>query len=170
VNRYETSMMLVLSATAALLGAALFYEHVRGLDPCPLCLMQRIWFMVVGLVAFAALVDRPSRLVYPILIGISAVIGAGFSVRQLYLQQLPPGEAPACGPGLAYMIDVFPASEVLRTMVMGTGDCAAVSWSLLGLSMAGWALISFIAICATTALPWLRPAAPVRLQLERQVF
>jgi protein dithiol:quinone oxidoreductase len=149
-------MLLVLSATAALLGAALFYEHVDGQSPCPLCLTQRVWFMVAGLAAFVALLDNPSRRIYPTLVTVSAVTGAGFSLRQLYLQQLPPDEAPACGPGLDYMIDVFPASEVLRAMLTGTGDCAAVSWSMFGISMAGWALMGFIALCTMAALPWLR--------------
>jgi protein dithiol:quinone oxidoreductase len=156
VNRYQNAMLLVLAATAALLGAALYYEHVDGQVPCPLCLTQRIGFMLAGLFAFVSLMDNPGRRIYPILVAASALGGAGFALRQLYLQQLPPGEAPACGPGLDYMIEVFPASEVLRAMVMGTGDCAAVSWSLFGLSMAGWALLGFVAILIATALPWLR--------------
>jgi protein dithiol:quinone oxidoreductase len=156
MNRFETSMLLVLAAVAVLLGAAMYYEHVDGQAPCPLCLTQRLWFMFAGLGAFIALVDNPARRIYPLLVIGTALAGAGFSLRQLYLQQLPPGEAPACGPGLDYMIDVFPAGEVLRAMLMGTGDCAAVSWSFLGLSMAGWALIGFIALTAFAALPWLR--------------
>jgi protein dithiol:quinone oxidoreductase len=149
-------MLLVLAATAALLGAALYYEHIDGQAPCPLCLTQRIGFMLAGVTAFVALLDNPGRRIYPMLVGVSVLGGAGFSLRQLYLQQLPPGQAPACGPGLDYMIEVFPASEVLRAMLTGTGDCAAVSWSLMGISMAGWALLGFLAILIMTATPWLR--------------
>ncbi len=156
VNRYEISMLMVLGAVSAVIGAALFFEHVDGQSPCPLCLTQRIWFMVTGLAAFVALIDHPGRRVYPLLVVLSALAGAGFSLRQLYLQQLPPELAPACGPGLDYMMEVWSGFEVLSAMLSGTGDCAAVGWSLLGLSMAGWALVTFIGIVGVAVYPFLK--------------
>lgn len=149
MTRYQSTMLLALTAVAVLVGAALFFEHVDEQTPCPLCLMQRLWFLLAGLVAFTALTAgaRPQRR-YPLLLITSAVIGAAFSIRQLWLQQLPPDRVPACGPGLDYMIDVFPAMEVLQAMTLGTGDCAETSWTLLGLGMAAWALIGFVFLIA----------------------
>ncbi len=154
MTRYHSAMLAVLGLIAAMLTAALFYEHVDGQEPCPLCLTQRIGFLLAGLMAFIALIENPGRPIYTVLVALSSLAGAGFSLRQIYLQSLPPGQAPACGPGLDYMIDVFPASEVLRAMTLGTGDCAAVDWSLLGLSMAGWALLGFIAVIALAVSPF----------------
>ena len=72
--------------------------------------------------------------------------GAGFSIRQLYLQSLPADQVPACGPDITYMIDAFPLKDLLAAMTRGTGDCAAVSWQFLGLSIPAWALFGFAAI------------------------
>jgi len=74
---------------------------------------------------------------------ISAIVGAGFSVRQLWLQSLPKDQIPACGPDLSYMLEAFPLSDVLAAMTSGTGDCAEVSWALLGISLPGWLLVFF---------------------------
>ncbi len=155
MTRYHVAMLAVLGLVAAVLSAAMFYEHVDGQDPCPLCLMQRLWFMLAGLLAWIALIDNPGRPLYNLLVSLAALGGSGFSLRQLYLQQLPADQLPACSAGLNYMIDVFPAMEVLRAMVMGTGTCGTTNWSLLGLSMAGWALLSFIGILVLAVSPYL---------------
>lgn len=146
-------------AAAALLGTAFYMEHVMLLEPCPLCMMQRIWIGVAGIAAlFAALHGRGAR-AWSIVVAIAALIGSGFSLRQLWLQSLPPDQVPACGPGLSYMIEVFPPMEVLEAMVFGTGDCAAVSWTMLGLSIPGWVLVAFIGFLVGSVLTWrLTPA------------
>jgi protein dithiol:quinone oxidoreductase len=148
-------MLGILGLIAALLAAALYYEHIDGQEPCPLCLTQRIAYLLAGLIAFIALIENPGRLIYTILVALSSIAGASVALRQIYLQSLPPDRAPACGPGLDYMIEVFPASEVLRAMTLGTGDCASVDWSLLGLSMAGWSLLGFIAVIGLAVSPYL---------------
>lgn len=142
----------IVGGVAVLMGTGLFIEHVQGLSPCPLCLMQRIWFMVVGVIGCAALAHGSHRIVYPSL-GIGAsLIGAGFSIRQLWLQTLPADEVPACGPGLEYMLEVFPLSDVLIAMTTGTGDCAEVVWTMLGLSIPGWALVGFTGLIVVWVL------------------
>ena len=90
--------------------------------------------------------------IYPLLGGLCTVVGGGFSVRQLWLQSLPADQVPACGPDLTYMLEVFPLSEVLAAMTSGTGDCAEVSWSLLGFSIPGWLLLCFMALLAMNVM------------------
>jgi disulfide bond formation protein DsbB len=142
----ETWAATLLLMSGGLMFGALIMEHLFGMAPCPLCLMQRIWFFVAGAFAFASLVHRPKWGIYPSCSIVAACIGGGFSIRQLYLQSLPADQVPACGPDLAYMLDTFPLSDVLIAMTRGTGDCAEVSWSLLGLSIPAWALVGFAAI------------------------
>lgn len=152
---------LICLACGALLAAALFLEHVMGLAPCPLCMMQRLWLALVGLIAWVSLVHNPRWGIYPLL-GAAASVGGGFfSVRQLWLQSLPADQVPACGPDLQYMIEVFPLSDVLSAMTAGTGDCAEVSLSVVGISLPGWTLIGFVAmfvLCVLQFRQGLRPA------------
>ncbi len=130
----------------ALLVGALFMEFVLGLAPCPLCMMQRLWVLICGLVFYAALIHNPKIGIYPVLSGLAAIVGGGFSIRQLWLQSLPADQVPACGPDIEYMLDAFPLSDVLIAMTSGTGDCAEVAWSLLGISIPGWTLLGFAAL------------------------
>ena len=129
----------------ALLGYALFLQYYRGLDPCPLCLFQRI--AIIGLtVAFllAALVAdgwRMLRGVVSVLIGLVALGGSGVAIRHLYIQSLPPGSVPSCGATLDYMWEVFPAMDVLRKVLTGSGECAKIDWTFMGLAMPAWVLI-----------------------------
>ncbi|MCR9259907.1 MAG: disulfide bond formation protein B [Pseudomonadaceae bacterium] len=129
-----------------LLCAALFMEHVMGLAPCPLCMMQRLWIAIVGLIIYASLLHNPRLGIYPLLGMLASIVGGGFSIRQLWLQSLPADQVPACGPDLQYMLEAFPLSDVLVAMTSGTGDCATVSWSLLGISIPGYVLAGFVVL------------------------
>src|SRR5690606_11897415 len=82
--------------------------------------------------------------------------GAALAGRQVWLQHLPEDQVPACGPGLEYMLEAFPLSDVLLMMVRGTGDCAKVDWTFLGLSIAGWTLVWFLgfAVFALFQILW----------------
>ena len=141
--------------SGGLLAFALFLEHVQGLAPCPLCMMQRLWMILTALLAWISLAHNPRWGIYPLLGSLAAIVGAGFSIRQLWLQSLPVEEHPACGPGLEYMIEAFPLSDILTAMISGTGDCAQVSWTFLGLSIPGWVLLGFILLLATNALQFM---------------
>jgi protein dithiol:quinone oxidoreductase len=143
----------------AMLAYALFLQHVQGLEPCPLCIFQRI--AVIGLAvcfALAALVAdawRALRASVTILIGLVAASGAGVAIRHLYIQSLPPGQVPSCGATLDYMWDVFPVMDVLRKVLTGSGECAKIDWSFLGLSMPGWVLIVMVLLgTAGVAANW----------------
>ena len=144
----------ILTVIAILLAGAQYMEHILLLDPCPLCMMQRVWFILVGLIACLGLATNPRLRIYPLLSLLGALTGGGFSIRQLYLQSLPPDEVPLCGPDLAYMLDVFPLSDTLNAMIMGGGSCAQVNWSFLGLSIAAYALLGFIALAAFSVAQW----------------
>ena len=139
-------------AAGTFLAIALFMEHILGLAPCPLCMMQRLWMLAAGFMALLALAHNPAWGIYPLLSFVCAVVGGGFSIRQLYLQSLPPELHPACGPDLSYMLDTFPLADVLVAMTSGTGDCAVVSWSLLGISIPGWTLLGFIILATFSVL------------------
>ena len=157
-SRYLPAM--IAAAAAAMMAVALYMQHVMGLEPCPLCMMQRVWLSIAGIIALIAFLHAPravGRRIYGFATLLACLIGAGFSTRQLYLQSLPPDQVPACGPGLEYMLQAFPFKDVLRAMITGTGDCAKVDWSLFGVSIAGYMLMGFLALAAIAFLQT-RPA------------
>ena len=148
-------------ASAGLMAFALYLEHVYLLDPCPLCMMQRIWVVIVGVLALGAVLHGQSLARWALATGGAAMIGSGFSLRQLWLQSLPADDVPACGPGLDYMLEVFPLSDVLKAMVMGTGNCAEVSWTFLSLSIPAWVLLSFLGFIVGSLLAHRGARAPL---------
>jgi disulfide bond formation protein DsbB len=126
---------------AGLMGFALYAQHVLLLDPCPLCVLQRVAVIALGAVALAAALHNPAgwgRRVYAALVFLAAGSGLGIAVWHWHLQNLPPSDVPACGPGLDYMLDNFPLAEALSMVFKGSGECAEVVWSFLGLSMPAW--------------------------------
>lgn len=141
--------LLVFLAVVFLLGAAFYLEYVEGLEPCPLCITQRVMLLSAGLVSLIAFLHNPAaggRRIYGLLVSLSALGGLYFSGRQLWLQSLPDDQVPACGPGITYMIDAFPMLDVLETLLKGDGNCAEVHWTLLGLSIPGWTALGFVGL------------------------
>ncbi|MEM6709282.1 MAG: disulfide bond formation protein B [Pseudomonadota bacterium] len=147
------ALTLALAGGAALCGA-LVMEHAFAMDPCPLCLMQRIWIFFAAACAYLGLLHNPKLGIYPLAAIVCSLVGAGFSLRQLWLQSLPAEQVPACGPDLAYMFEAFPLSEVIVAMTQGTGDCAKVSFQFLGVTLPGWALLSFATLIALAVAQW----------------
>ncbi|HEX6929887.1 MAG TPA: disulfide bond formation protein B [Gammaproteobacteria bacterium] len=136
-------------ACAALLAYAYYAQFHLGLEPCPLCIFQRIGVIAVGLVFLVAAIHgagRTGRRVYAALLALAAAAGGAVSAWHIHLQNLPPDQVPSCGPGLDYMLDVFSFGETLRMVFTGSGECAVVDWSFLGLSMPAWVLIAFAAL------------------------
>ena len=147
-NARQTNLIVALGC-AGLMAVALFMEHVMGLAPCHLCMMQRVMVIAAGVIAFAGAVHGPGILgtrIYGALSAIVVTTGAGLSMRQLWLQSLPEDEVPACGASLDYMIDVFPITEVIAMVLAGDGTCAEVLWTFLGISIPGWTLVAFVGI------------------------
>ena len=134
---------------AALLAVALYFQYVEELEPCPLCIMQRVCFALVGLICLVAFVHNPKtwgNRVYGIIGAGFALAGAAIAARHVWLQNLPPDQVPECGPGLEYMLRVFPVSKVIDMVFTGSGECAEVLWRFLGLTIPGWTLVAFVVI------------------------
>ena len=132
-----------------LMLSAFYFQFVGKLDPCPLCISQRVMVVAVGLVMLAAAIHNPGPQgikVYAGAAGLTALAGASISARHVWIQHLPASEVPACGPGLSYMFQYFPLTDTLKAMVTGTGDCAKVDWTLLGFSMPFWVLVCFLGL------------------------
>lgn len=140
---------LVALACALLLAFGFYLQYGQGLQPCPLCLVQRGFFMAVMAVCVLAALHRPGRLgtlIYALAVAAFSLGGAAVAGRQVWLQHLPPDKVPQCGPDLFFMMENFPLARTLKTLVSGTGECAAVDWTFLRLSIAEWSLLWFAAL------------------------
>jgi disulfide bond formation protein DsbB len=149
----------------SLLAYGYYLQYVEGLDPCPLCLVQRGFFCALLAICLIAALHAPrgrSAIAYAVGALLFAVGGAAVASRQVWLQHLPPDKVPACGPDLFFMLENFPLGQTLKRLFTGTGECAAVDWTFLGLSIAEWSLAWFVALAlyaAWLALRARRPAA-----------
>lgn len=146
---------LFLVAVTSLLIARFYMEGVLGLAACPLCMTQRAFVALWGLIALLATLHNPGttgRRVYAILCGLGAIGGGAVAARHIWLQHLPPDQVPACGPSLEYMLDTLPFSETLSLVLMGDGNCAATMWTFLGLTIPEQTMLLFIA--ATLVCLW----------------
>ena len=135
----------------ALMATALWLQHIQGLEPCPLCVLQRGAVIAVGIVMLVGALHDPATLgrrVYGALTVFGAVAGGAVAGRHVWLQSLPPGEAPECGPGLDYMLSAFPLTDVIEMVLRGSGECAEVLWTFLSLSIPQWTLLMFAAMAA----------------------
>jgi protein dithiol:quinone oxidoreductase len=139
---------------AALNATAIFYmQEQLGLEPCPMCILQRFAFFAIGGIAFVAAVHGPERLalkIYASLIVVLAIAGGGVAIRHSYLQHFPPARE-TCGTDLEFLLNTFSLSEAFPKIFAGTGSCSKVDWKFLGLSIPEWALVWF-AIFAVVAI------------------
>jgi len=136
-------------ACAGLMAYALFAQYGLELEPCPLCVFQRVAVIALGLVFLLATLQAPAktgRRIYAVLAGLAGLLGVGVAGRHVWLQNLPPDQVPACGPGLDFMLNTFGLGEAVGMVLSGSGECADISWSFLGLSMPAWVLISCLAL------------------------
>jgi disulfide bond formation protein DsbB len=134
-------------AVVGLIAYALFAQYVLDLEACPLCIFQRVAFVAAGLVFLVAGLHSPVGLSARFYAGLGVAAsgtGAGIAGWHVYIQNLPADQVPSCGPGLDYLFDAFPVFEALEMVFTGSGECAEINWSFLGLSMPGWALVWFV--------------------------
>ena len=134
-----------------LFAFALYLQYYEYQNPCPLCILQRIAFLALMAVFLAGATHGPRRAgayCYSTLLVIIAAIGAGIAMRHVWLQHLPKDRVPECGPGLEYMLNKFPLVQALEKVFRGSGECAEVGWTFLGLSIAGWSLVWFVLLAA----------------------
>ncbi len=150
---------LFLLTIVSMAFAMVFLERVLHLAPCPLCMTQRAFVVLVGLFALLAALHNPKgwgRRVYALLCTLAAFAGGAVAARHVWLQSLPEDLVPACGPSLEYMLDTFPLSETFKMVMMGDGNCADTMWTFLGLSIPMQTLILFVVLAAVSIYQLLR--------------
>ncbi len=162
--RARTENFLAAMACGGLLSYAYYAQFVLHLEPCPLCIFQRIGVLLIALLFAIAAVHDPvgwGRRLYAGLIALAALATIGVAVRQLYIQSLPPDSVPACGASLDFMLKVFPLTDVLVKVFTGSGECAKVDWRFMGLAMPAWVLIAALCLGAWGLWVNLRRRRPV---------
>ena len=136
-------------ACAGMMGFALYAEYVLFLDPCPLCVFQRVAVILLGIIFLAAAIQNPEgwgRKVYAGLIALTSLYGIGVAGWHLRMQSLPADEVPTCGPGLDYILQNNSFGDALAIVFKGSGSCADIVWQFLGLSMPAWVLICLVVL------------------------
>lgn len=131
----------------ALLLASVYMQHVLELEPCPLCILQRVMVLITGIFFLIAAIHNPAKTgtrIYAGLISTSALLGAAISARHVWLQSLPADQVPSCGPGMGFIMNNFPLADALSLVLKGSGECAEVSWTFLSLSIPAWTLLMFL--------------------------
>ena len=146
-----------------MLAIGAYFQLIEEMEPCPLCISQRIAILVTGIVFLIAAIYNPKHRglkIYSTLGVITALCGAAISTRHVWIQHLPPDEIPECGPGLGYVFENFPLLDTIKLMLNGTGDCAEILWTFLGLSIPGWTLVAFLGLAVLSLVQrWNTPNA-----------
>lgn len=139
-------------ACCGMLATGAYLQLVVGLEPCPLCISQRLAILATGLVFVIGALHGRAHKAYAALGTVTSLIGAGISTRHVWLQHLPKDQVPECGPGLEYVFKNFPLSDTLKMMLSGTGECAEIDAMFLGLSLPAWTLVAFLILASFSLL------------------
>jgi len=155
--KFKARIWFLLGALAclSLLSMGAYFQLSLGLEPCPLCISQRIAILLTGIIFLIAGLHGPGSVGinrYAILGTISALFGASISTRHIWLQHLPPEQVPECSPGISFMLQNFPLFDTVKLMLNGTGDCAKIDWTFLSFSMPVWTLIAFLSLATLSVL------------------
>ena len=137
----------------ALLASALYLQWAQHLEPCPLCILQRIAFVMLAVLFLMGvfLKHKIGLFIQQALVLLASGTGITIAARQVWLQHLPPDQVPACGPSFDYIVHTFPLSKAIQLLFQGSADCAVVQWQWLGLTMPEWSL-GFFVLLALLAL------------------
>jgi disulfide bond formation protein DsbB len=149
--RRRLAYVLGFLVCAGLMAWALWLQYGLQLEPCPLCVFQRIAVIAIGLVFLVAAIHNPGpigAIVYAGLAFIAGAVGAALAGWQVWIQAQPPGSVASCGMGLNYMLETMPLSEVIGTVLRGSGECADQGWLFLGLAIPSWTFGFFVAMVA----------------------
>ena len=136
---------------AALMAWALYLQYGLELEPCPLCVFQRVALIATGVVFLVAAIHNPGRrgaTFYAVLTVLAAGTGAALAAWQVWIQGQPKGSVPACGMGLDYMLETLPLTDVISRVLKGSGECAEQGWVFLGLAIPSWTFVFFAAMIA----------------------
>ena len=155
-NVFRASFRLQFAAgfavCAAVMAYALYAQHVLGFEPCPLCIFQRVAYIALGLVFLVGAVVAPARSSGRALLGVLALVpavaGVGIAARHVWMQHLPADQVPSCGPPLEFLRETFPLVTVVKKVLTGSGQCAKIDWTFLGLSMPQWSLLTFAVLAS----------------------
>lgn len=146
----RTGYLLGFVASFSLVALALVIQTKFKLEPCPLCISQRMVFIGLGILFVIAVIVNPKqtlvRNILALLQVLTALGGAGVAVRHWYLQANRESMIADCGVGFDYMFENFPLQKALTLIFRGTGDCAAIEWTFVGLTLPQLSLIAFVGL------------------------
>ncbi len=153
---FRQQFLLGFAACVGLMAYALYSQHVLGYEPCPLCIFQRVAVIALGVVFLVGGLLAPrtprGRVIWGVIALVAALAGMAIAGRHVWMQNLPPDEVPACGPPLEFLRETLPLMQVIRKVLSGSGQCATIDWTLLGLSMPAWVLIAFTGLALWAAI------------------
>lgn len=145
---FRSQCLTGVAVCVALIGFAIYSQTQWDLQPCPLCIFQRIAFGALGLLLLVAGLHAPrgvaGKRMYGVLALIPVLVGIGVATRHVWLTHLPADQVPSCGPPLSFLMETSPLADVVRLVLTGSGECAKVDWHFLGLSMPAWSLLWFV--------------------------
>ncbi|MGP5647745.1 disulfide bond formation protein B [Psychrobacter celer] len=158
-------VFLVVMAVIGMSFALFFLQRYMGFTPCPLCVFQRIGLIVMGVFALMAALFHPKSMAVRLVLWLGSLVGIGWSTvvagRHVWLQHLPADQVPSCGPGLDYWLDTLPILQVFKEVFAGSGECAAIDWTFMGLSIPEQSLILFSLLLVVHALVLWRIVRPI---------
>ncbi len=149
-----------LACIASLLFAIIYLEGALNLDPCPLCILDRLVLVALGIVFALALISNPKTFlsrIYGTLATALSLAGVGLAGRRVWLQGLPADQVPECGPDLYFMLETLPVLEVAKKVFTASGSCAEVHWTFAGLTIPQQTLILFIGLLVLSLVLTSRP-------------
>jgi disulfide bond formation protein DsbB len=154
----RSALALLCLVCVGMLGFGQYLQHVVGLEPCPMCIVQRYAVILVALVATvtSASKGRFAHISGAVLLILSAGFGAYVAARQSWLQWYPP-EVVSCGRDFYGLVDTFPLQRAIPMIFRGSGDCSKIDWTFLGGSLANWSFLCFSAfVVLAVTLLWLQ--------------
>ncbi|MFW2178128.1 MULTISPECIES: disulfide bond formation protein B [unclassified Moraxella] len=152
-----------LLSLGSIIGMAFAYFYLQGvekLDPCPLCIFQRVGLIIMGIFALIAFIFNPKNIKARLALMGGAMLGMlwsiGVAIRHIWIQHLPPDQVPSCGPGLDYWMDTLPIAQVFTEVFRGSGECAVIDWTFLGFSIPQLSLAFFSVLFAMIIMAMLK--------------
>ncbi len=165
---FRVNFLLGFLLCAVLLAFALYAQYVLMMDPCPLCILQRVVFIALGLLFLIGGIQAPrggGRKAYAALIVLVALVGTAIAIRHLWIQSLPADQVPSCGAPLGYLLETRAGNGgligVLLKVLSGSGECAKVQ-PILGLSMPAWSLLWYVLLAALAIVATRRPKGQMK--------
>ena len=148
------------AACLGMLAFALYTQYALNLEPCPLCIFQRITILALGLVFLVAAIHNPRRRGGWVYVGLIAV-----AARHIYIQSQPAGSIPACGAPLNVLMQMFHVWQVIAKVLHAGGECAVINWTFLGVSMPAWVLFCALVLGGAGVIANI-PRSPPSLRLR----